>query len=141
MSGTGPANSKAGKAAMRRAVDWLIMHGAPHADLQNRKSVSDITGVGDVAIEVTTEEWFKISGKMDQARDDGLRRGLGDNYRVWKPRRAAAGRRNRPVGEWFSIMPVGQDWRREQLIGELEREVLTLRKMVRESIGQEEVRT
>ena len=125
---TGPANQRIGKAWMRRLLPYLQANGYPHVDLMNRKGVSDITGVGDLAIEATTAQWDKIGDKLDQAQRDARRRGLGDTGRVWKPRRAMTGGRSRPVGECFAIMTIDQDLAREKLIAALEQEVGFLRK-------------
>ena len=109
---------------------YVRERGAPYADLMNRKHATDLTGVGDVAIECTLTDWGQIGRKLTQACNDAARRGL-PSYRVWKPRKAVNGGRRLPVGDGYAIMPIEQDWARERLIGKLELEILALRQALR----------
>lgn len=129
---TGPANASIGKTWMVRVRNYLQDNGYPYADLMNRKGISDFTGVGDMAIEATTETWGRISEKLEQATRDAK----GRSARVWKPRKSRTGDRGRPVGECFAIMTIAQDLAREQLIAELQHQVLTLRTMIREDLKE-----
>ncbi len=126
----GRSNLRRGKAWMRSCVRWLREHGAPHADVVTTAHSSDITGVGDLAIEATLEDWQRIGAKADQAAADASRRGV-DYWCVWKSRRGVTD----PGGAWC-ITTFGQWWGAHQELAELRAEVRLLRKVIRE--GAEE---
>lgn len=129
---TGPRNRTVGAAWEDSCLTFLRDRGAPHAERKRMKHGSDLTGVGDTGIECTTRPWDDTGMKLDQAAADAARRGF-TSHRVWKPRRAREGERRRPVGEGFAVMTIEQDWAREQLIAELERDIAVLRKLLKEA--------
>jgi len=121
----GRSNRRRGTEFMRRLAAWLRDNGAPYADLTTRAHASDLTGVGDLAIEATTEPWERIGGKMRQSADDAARRGLTE-YCVVKSRRGFG------VGEAWFVQPWAQAWRQRLELEELRNHVLVLRKELRE---------
>lgn len=127
-SARGRRNNRNGKDAMRRALRWLRENGAPHADAVRRPHSSDLTGIGDMAVEVTIEGWEHIAQKADQAAADAQRRGLPE-WCVWKPRRGVG-----DMGRAWCITEFAQWW-------ELHRELTELRtqvRVLREAIGPRE---
>lgn len=120
-SAQGRKNNRAGKAAMRRALGWVRANGAPHADAVRRPHSSDLTGVGDMAIEVTVEGWEHIGIKADQAAADASSRGL-DMWCVWKPRRGKG-----DMGEAWCVTTFGQWWALHAELAELRTQVRVLR--------------
>jgi hypothetical protein len=124
----GRSNRAAGARAMRRAVEWLRGHGAPSADRVTSPHFSDITGIGDVAVEVTVVDWQQIGKKADQAAADAKRRGL-DVWCVWKPRRGIG-----DMGRAWCVTEFAQWWRLHQELAELRRQVEILSGAIRKSI-------
>lgn len=127
-SARGRANRRAGKTAMRRALVWLRGHGAPHADLVTRPHSSDLTGVGDMAIEVTVENWERIGQKADQAAADAARRGLTE-WCIWKPRRGVG-----DMGHAWCVTEFTQWWALHQELADLRTRVRVLTEAVRSSV-------
>jgi len=129
-STAGRLGRRLGKDTERPALRWLRDHGAPHAEHVTRGHASDVTGVGDVAIEITAEEWGSIGKKARQAEFDAAERaGAGQpawDWCVWKRRRGYP-----DPGEWWCVQPFGQWWRLRQRVTELEQEVLVLRRIIR----------
>jgi hypothetical protein len=95
-----------GTAAETKVVKWLNENGWPLAErraLQGRYDTGDISGIGDVVIEVkdvrTEGTW---SAHMTETEVE--RRNAGATYGVLLKRRVG-----RPdVGEWYAVMPVKQ---------------------------------
>jgi hypothetical protein len=85
----GRSNRASGQRALRSGREWLQAHGAGDADYRSEAHSSDYVGVGELAIERTTEPWQQIGKKADQAAADARRRGV-RLWCVWKPRRGIA---------------------------------------------------
>ena len=125
----GRSNRAAGARAMHRAVAWLRVHGAPHADRVRTPHFSDITGIGDMAVEVTVVDWQQIGKKADQAAADAKRRGL-DVWCVWKPRRGIG-----DMGRAWCVTEFRQWWALHQELAELRTKVTVLTEGLRAGIA------
>jgi hypothetical protein len=121
----GRSNRAAGARAMHRAVAWLRAHGAVNADRVTSPHLSDITGIGDMAVEVTVVDWQQIGKKADQAAADAARRGL-DTWCVWKPRRGIG-----DMGRAWCVTEFAQWWRLHQELAELRVNVRVLADAIR----------
>jgi hypothetical protein len=126
--------SNRGHRAMREAVAWLREHGAPHADIVTRNHASDITGVGDLAIECTVEPFTGLPRKMGQSAGDACRREV-EFYGVLKKRVASPGEAAKTPADWWWVEPFGLRWELHQRMSRLEAENLLLRKIIREGNG------
>ena len=125
----GRSNRAAGARAMHRAVAWLRGHGAPNADRVTSPHASDITGIGDLAVEVTVVDWPKIGQKADQAAADAARRGL-DAWCVWKPRRGIG-----DMGRAWCVTEFRQWWALHQELAELRTRVDELDGAIKRAIA------
>jgi hypothetical protein len=83
----GTRNRTAGLAWMQAGVRYLRTWW-PSAERQLHAGRADVAGVGDIAIEMTTEPWAKLWTKLEQAERDSLRPDLlgghGIPFCVWK---------------------------------------------------------
>lgn len=120
-----------GRRAMPQVRDWVRERGAPHAEVARRNHASDLTGVGDLAIEITVEPFARLAKKMAQAADDAAGRGL-EFYGVLKKRVASPGEPAKTVADWWWVEPFGLRWELHQRMSRLEAENLLLKKIIRE---------
>lgn len=107
-------NRTAGRRWELACLTWLRANGWPGAERHADKQASDITGVGDLALEVTTAGWDRLGVKLGQARADGFRRGIID-YAVWRKAHGVA-----DPGMGLVIMHAHAFWRRERRLELLE---------------------
>jgi hypothetical protein len=124
----GRSNRRAGKRAMARALEFVRAHGAPNADVVTRYHASDLTGIGDLAVEVTLEPWQQIAKKADQAAQDAARRGLTD-WVIWKPRQSVG-----DFGRAWAVTEVRQYWAMTQELEKARAELAILRDVIGSSV-------
>jgi hypothetical protein len=113
-SAEGKRNRQAGLHFQTAAARALRERGWPAAEMQHRNGVSDIVGVGDLAVECTIEAWPRMPVKLAQASRDAMNRGLTD-YCVWKKQLHKASPMDGVV-----LVPAAQFWSWRRAFEELE---------------------